>query len=182
MPDGLGNTLDLSRVGIFGHSAGGATAAQAMYEDQRIDSGINMDGTLGYMPDHPLSVVQAGLERPFMLMEAGFNQAGEVDSHLTAADRNTFWQQSSGWKRDLSVPTGMHYTFTDYQFLLPMLDRSLSLAPMVMQNLIGTVDPDQMLAAQRDYISAFFELHLKGIPQPLLESPSTLYPAVEVVE
>jgi predicted dienelactone hydrolase len=61
---GLRGALRLSRVGRFGHSLGGATAAQAMFEDRRIDAGINLDGT----PSGP--VVNAGLDRPFMLVDA----------------------------------------------------------------------------------------------------------------
>lgn len=183
LPAGLAKTLNLSKVGIFGHSAGGGTAAQTMYDDNRVDAGIDMDGTMGYMPDHPLPVAQHGLNRPFMLMNSGYYKDGnEADSHLTAKDRKSFWQNSSGWKLDLSIPKGMHYTFTDYQILLPMLEGKLSIPPQVIQSAIGTTNPEQMLSAQRNYISAFFELHLKGIPQLLLESPSTLYPEVEFVK
>lgn len=182
LPAELATTIDLSRIGIFGHSAGGATAAQAMYEDDRIAAGINMDGTLGYMPDHPLPVARHGLDRPFMLINAGYNRDGAVDSHLTAEDRNAFWRNSRGWKIDLSVPEGMHYTFTDYQVLLPALAGRLSLAPQVVQNTIGTVDPARILAAQRAYIAAFFDQHLKDTRQPLLDAPSELYPEVEFVE
>ena len=64
--------LDLSRIGMFGQSAGGFTAAQTMYEDPRIKVGIDMDGTLGFGQDPataPLSPVAAhGLNRPFLLM------------------------------------------------------------------------------------------------------------------
>ncbi|MFD8593131.1 MFS transporter [Streptomyces sp. NPDC059637] len=48
LPHGLGRALDLERVGMYGHSAGGITAAEAMRTDSRIDAGINMDGTLQY--------------------------------------------------------------------------------------------------------------------------------------
>lgn len=182
LPPGLAKALNLSKIGIFGHSAGGATAAQTMYEDDRVDAGIDMDGSLGYLPDHLLPVAQQGLNRPFMLMNAGYYKNGnEPDSHLSAPDRKSFWENSSGWKLDLSIPKGMHYTFTDYQFLLPILDKKLSLPPQVIQNTLGTTDPKQMLDAQRNYISAFFDLHLKGIPQPLLLTPSELYPEVEFV-
>ncbi|WP_329154361.1 hypothetical protein OIU91_39370 [Streptomyces sp. NBC_01456] len=36
LPKALGQALDLRQVGIYGHSVGGTTAAQAMYEDRRI--------------------------------------------------------------------------------------------------------------------------------------------------
>ena len=41
----LAGQLDLSRVGICGHSFGGATAAAAVQSDQRFRAGINLDGT-----------------------------------------------------------------------------------------------------------------------------------------
>jgi predicted dienelactone hydrolase len=37
--------LDLSRVGIVGHSMGGTTAALAREEDPRILAGVNLDGS-----------------------------------------------------------------------------------------------------------------------------------------
>src|SRR5690606_41550697 len=56
-----------------------------------------------------------GLDRPFLLMNAGFTDEGEVDSHRTADDRASFWNQSSGWKLDVAIPNGAHYTFTDHR-------------------------------------------------------------------
>lgn len=182
LPTGLDKVLNLTKVGIFGHSAGGATSAQVMYEDDRVDAGIDMDGSLGYMPDYLLPVAEYGLSRPFMLMNSGYNDDGEVDSHLTAKDRNSFWKNSTGWKLDLAIPNGAHYTFTDYQILFPQLNRKLSISPRVIQQSIGTADPDQVFEAQRNYIASFFDLHLKDIPQPLLDSPSTLYPEVEFIK
>jgi len=41
----LAGALDLSRVGIFGHSFGGATAAAAVQCDKRFRAGINLDGS-----------------------------------------------------------------------------------------------------------------------------------------
>jgi predicted dienelactone hydrolase len=54
--------LDMTRVGVFGHSFGGAQAAQFCHEDSRCNAGIDVDG-------RPLgSVVQAGLRQPFMFL------------------------------------------------------------------------------------------------------------------
>jgi dienelactone hydrolase len=41
----LAGCLDLSRVGVFGHSFGGATAAAAVERDPRFRAGINLDGS-----------------------------------------------------------------------------------------------------------------------------------------
>jgi dienelactone hydrolase len=44
LPPGLRASLDLNRIGIFGHSLGGAVAANAMANDRRFDAGLNLDG------------------------------------------------------------------------------------------------------------------------------------------
>jgi dienelactone hydrolase len=41
----LAGNLDVSQVGIFGHSFGGATAAAAVQRDKRFRAGINLDGS-----------------------------------------------------------------------------------------------------------------------------------------
>ncbi|MBF4998094.1 hypothetical protein IRT45_13125 [Nocardia sp. BSTN01] len=65
LPQGLARILDVSKVGMFGHSLGGATTAQAMHDDRRIAAGANLDGTLSG------SAVTDGLDRPFLLVGAG---------------------------------------------------------------------------------------------------------------
>jgi dienelactone hydrolase len=67
--------LDLTRVGVFGHSFGGAQAAQFYHEDPRCKAGIDVDGA-------PLgSVIQAGIHKPFMFLLSGhgdFSSDAEV--------------------------------------------------------------------------------------------------------
>ncbi|MDR4151459.1 carboxylic ester hydrolase, partial [Bacillus thuringiensis] len=38
--------MDTARSGMFGHSYGGATAAQILAKDSSVKAAINMDGTL----------------------------------------------------------------------------------------------------------------------------------------
>jgi dienelactone hydrolase len=58
----LRGRLDLERAGAIGHSLGGAAAAQAAYEDERIDAAINLDGAMFG------SVTTEGLRAPFLLL------------------------------------------------------------------------------------------------------------------
>ncbi len=44
LPHNLAGTLDLKRIGMFGHSLGGATMAQVMRADSRIRAGLSLDG------------------------------------------------------------------------------------------------------------------------------------------
>jgi hypothetical protein len=42
-------------------------------------------------------------------------------------------------------------------------------------------DPDRSIAAQRAYIAAFFDLHLRHRDDDLLDGPSPAYPEIEFV-
>jgi dienelactone hydrolase len=74
----LRGRLDLERVGTFGHSLGGAAAAEAARDDERIDAAINMDGAMFG------DVTTEGLRVPFLLFvgerpvvtDAALQQAG----------------------------------------------------------------------------------------------------------
>ncbi len=55
--------FDMEKVGMFGHSFGGATAAQLLLKDSRVKAGINMDGAF-FGSDIP----ETGIEKPFLLM------------------------------------------------------------------------------------------------------------------
>src|SRR5262249_48927782 len=83
LPGGLPGCLDLARVGVFGHSLGSATTAQAMAHDNRVIAGVNLDGS--FIPDlsplpptTPEQLDQALLRladligtQPFMIMADG---------------------------------------------------------------------------------------------------------------
>lgn len=184
LPNGLAQSLDLSKVGMFGHSAGGFTAAEAMLNDRRVDAGVNLDGSLIYSSDAGTygEVTERGLDRPFMLMGAG--KSGPDDkphTHRAAPDWKAFWDNSTGWKLDLHVPEGEHFTFTDYQAIVPQLDEILGVPEWLVVGMIGTVDPERIIASQRAYIAAFFDQHLRSEHQELLEGPSPDNPDVDFV-
>ena len=169
LPAGLRGALRLSRVGMFGHSLGGAAAAQAMFEDRRIDAGVNLDGTL-FGP-----VVNAGLDRPFMLVGA---QEHGRDSDPTWA---RFWANLRGWRLNLRLTGSAHNSFSDVQVLLPQTAGVLNLPPDSVRQLIGTIDPHRSVANQRAYVTAFFDLHLRHRDNHLLDHPSPRYPEMEFV-
>jgi hypothetical protein len=45
LPHGLRGALDLTHIGMLGHSDGGATTGAVMHIDSRVSAGINLDGT-----------------------------------------------------------------------------------------------------------------------------------------
>lgn len=185
LPGGLPAALDLSAVGAFGHSAGGFTAAEVMLDDDRIDAGANLDGSLIYSRDEGRTgeVTKRGLDRPFLLMGAGTSGVQDLPhTHRSAADWGSFWEHSTGWKLDLHVPEGEHFTFADHQAIVPQLDEKLGVPDWLVTGMMGTVDPTRIVAAQRAYLAAFFDLHLRGEDQGLLEGPSPDHPDVDFVQ
>ncbi|TCM49091.1 lipase [Kribbella sp. VKM Ac-2568] len=184
LPKGLGRALDLRRTGMFGYSLGGFAAAETMLVDRRIDAGVNLDGTLQYgHPDLELSeVAKQGLDRPFLLF------ASQHHTHLPQPgspyeDRSwvSFWQHQRGWKLDLRLPEGTHGAFADFQFAVPGAAKAYGVPAAEVEALLGNVDPDRSVAAQRAYLGAYFDQFLKGRPQRLLVKESPRYPDVEFV-
>ncbi|MEV1083837.1 alpha/beta hydrolase [Streptomyces sp. NPDC050211] len=146
--------IDRTRIGMAGHSIGGASTASTMAGDQRVRAGVNLDGSL-FDP-----VPASGLDgRPFMLLGTEGDDASWVRD----------WPHLDGWKRWLAVKGSGHFTFTD----TPVLADQLGLLPPE-EPLSG----EQSQRITRRYVTTFFDLHLKGVSQPLLDGPSPEFPEV----
>ncbi|MEU6677472.1 hydrolase [Streptomyces sp. NPDC046925] len=173
LPNGLSGVVDRRRVGMFGQSAGGIAAAETMYEDRRVTAGLNMDGTLENNPEpngtNLTPVARHGLTRPFLLM------GSQGNDRTTEPSWRAFWSHSTGWKRNLTVRGSKHQTYTDLSALLPQA----GVGREVVEEHIGTVEPDRAVAAERAYATAFFDRWLRGRDNHLLDGPSGKYPEVE---
>ena len=175
LPVGLGRLLDLSRVGMFGHSAGGFTSGETMVSDHRIDAGADLDGSMAFSQSARDfgRVADEGLDRPFLLMSAG--------DHSAPSDPS--WQQflrsHRGWQLQLHMSAGEHFTYTDHQALLPQIVAQLGLEPELQAPIIGDVDPSRSIASQRAYLTAYFDEHLRHRPQRLLDGASPEHPDVQ---
>lgn len=161
----LKGAMDLSRIGMFGHSFGGATAAQAMFEDRRIRAGVNLDGTMSG------SVLDGGLSRPFLLLGAEAN-GPEGDETW---DR--MWERLRGPRHELSLRGAKHLSFTDFQVLLPQSGTPAE----QYEPFVGTIDGTRSIAVQRAYLRAFFDRYLAHRGGRLLAGPSPRYPEMAFV-
>ncbi|TDD79440.1 lipase [Actinomadura rubrisoli] len=174
LPRGLRGSLDLARVGMFGHSLGGAASAQTMHDDRRVDAGINMDG--GMLTDKgPIgSVVNDGLDRPFMLMNSQ-----SFDHNASALQ--PFWQNLRGWRRNLQLTGAQHNSYTDLEAQVPQLAQAGLMTRQQVVDLIGGGDPVRALAAERAAIGSFFDLQLRHRDDHLLDGPSPRFPELKFV-
>ncbi|MEU0939713.1 alpha/beta hydrolase [Embleya sp. NPDC005971] len=155
--------IDRNRIGMAGHSIGGASSAAAMAADSRVRAGVNIDGAF-----HS-AVPETGLRgRPFMLLGTGdeVHRPGGTDPSWDQA-----WARLDGWKRWLTVTGANHYSFSDIPVFLDQLGLPGGGLPT---GLAG----ERGLALTRAYVGAFFDLHLKCIPQPWLVGATPANPEV----
>lgn len=145
LPPGLADALDVSKIGMFGHSLGGSTTAQAMHDDARILAGVDLDGPiLG-------SVAEDGLDRT-LLMPAGGNSPW-----LGQPGWEPVWANNTGLKLPLQVAGTEHMSFSDQQAILPQLVAAGLLPGETAAQVVGSIDPNRSIDLQRDYIRAFFD-------------------------
>jgi hypothetical protein len=64
---------------------------------------------------------------------------------------------------------------------MPQAAPALGLTPGQVTAAIGTLAPDRAVHAQRDYMRAFFDLHLRRRNNHLLRVPSPHYPQVRFI-
>ncbi|MET7998538.1 alpha/beta fold hydrolase [Amycolatopsis sp. NPDC005232] len=145
--------LGLDRLGMFGHSAGGFTAAEVMAADPRVVAGANLDGSMVFNAAEGRfgRAATEGLDRPFLLMSAGDH------SSVTDPSWTSFVSHQRGPLVDLHEPAGEHGSFTDYQAWLPQLGAD----PAKVRAVIGDVDPETMLRKEKAALSGFFDAHLR---------------------
>jgi dienelactone hydrolase len=166
--------IDPSAMAIAGHSAGGAAAIAAMLADSRIRAGIDMDGaTAAPIPGE-------GLARPFLFLGKQSNYTPGSGGAVTPGTREwklrrgavitweRDWELLTGWKRWLVVAGAVHASFTDLGLLADQAGIDVG------AGLSGA----RSLDITRAYVRAFFDQHLRGRPQALLDQPSPRYPEV----
>jgi dienelactone hydrolase len=185
LPAGIRDAIDLRKVGMAGFSAGGLTTANTMLLDSRITAGADLDGTLAYdFANGPLSeVAKQGLDRPFLLFGSDGSQRTDPGNEKNY-DKSWagFWQAQRGWKLNLQLPGSQPKSFTDLQFIVPQMMSAVlgdnPDGPKLVDTLVGHVDPDRSILAQRSYLAAFLDQFVKGRPQSLLRKESTKFPEI----
>jgi predicted dienelactone hydrolase len=156
--------LDLTRVGAFGHSFGGAQAAQFCHDDPRCRAGIDVDGA-------PVgSVVRAGIARPFMFLLGGHGDATDPESRRILADIRSIYDRLPRDGRLLVEIRGAgHFLFTDD---VALRKSRILLGALRLFGVVG-IDGRRQLAATAYCVHAFFDAYLKGTggPPPAIPSP-----------
>ena len=158
--------LDLARLGVFGHSFGGATAAQVCHLDARCKAGINIDGDLAG------DVVQAGLTKPFMVIQHDMGSCSDSNCRSFQLDIQAILRTvPRGASYHISIKDTEHFNFTDY---------AVHFSPLLhVLGLLGSIDGQRGLQITRAYVRAFFDTYLNSAPSPLLQGSASAYPEVQ---
>jgi predicted dienelactone hydrolase len=182
--------LDLEKIGMLGHSLGGATAAQVCRQDGRIKAGVNMDGPLFG------SNATEGFSKPFMFIlanetmkkiakpvtdeELSYHGMDRAEEKLVKAMYlESIPKLCQNTKHDayiITVQGADHYSFSD----IPLLkNRSLCLKYFWPAS-TETIDPYRAISISNDYLLAFFNKYLKNKESKILTNDKQ-YPEAKVV-
>jgi hypothetical protein len=157
--------LDLARLGIFGHSFGGATAAEVCQMDARCKAGIDLDGDLFG------DVVQTGLARPFMVIQSHPGPCADASCRSFQSEVQAILRTvPRGAGYHLGIAGTDHFNFSDY---------AVYFSPARLLGLLGSIDGVRGLQITRAYVRAFFDTYLNQMPSPLLQGPTNTYPEVQ---
>jgi len=163
--------LDMQRLGMFGHSFGGATALQFCHDDPRCKAGIDMDGA-------PFgSVVQEGLKQPFMFIFSDHSrELSDPASRQILADIQSIYGRLPSGRLLITIRLANHFSFSDQTLL-----KSHYVIGLLRLFGFGGLDGHRGLAITAEYVRTFFDVYLKDAPIALLNKPSQLYPEVQFV-
>ncbi|HEV2722018.1 MAG TPA: family membership [Thermoanaerobaculia bacterium] len=138
--------VDVARAGVFGHSFGGAQAAQFCADDARCKAGIDIDGLLLG------TVVKNGIHKPFMfLLSDHRGESGPEHDRVLADIKSVYDRLPPDGRGYVVLPGANHFGFSDDGALLKS---------RVLRALFR-IDGRRQLAATAANVHTFFDATLK---------------------
>ena len=133
-------TLEVTNVGVFGHSRGGGAAGNSLLIDDRIKAGANIDGVQWGQ------IVDTVFQKPFLFLAADWPADHEN------LNQHAYVNRSTSYFYEGMVHGSAHSNFMDIPFMIPV--QALSQA--------GEIDPYLAMAITRKVVVSFFDKHLKN--------------------
>lgn len=153
--------LDLDRVGLFGHSAGGGAVVALCHADQRCAAGAGLDP---WVEPVPLNIVADGLAQPFLFVRSEEWTFYDNDDLLV-----DLYEHGGEGQYLASIAGTEHWDFV----AVPLLT---TLAPQL--GLKGPIKSERVMAITDDLLVSFFDAHLQGGGALDVAGTSTRHPEV----
>jgi hypothetical protein len=152
------------RLGIYGQSIGGATAALALQNDSSpYISGFSFDGP--FYGD----ILTEGFHGPFFYIASN-----ESPTHDDLVKQ---WPKIRGWKNAILLNGTTHYDYSDLLVLVPQV-QGTAMANSY-KGKLGTIDPTRMVGVTTTYLKAFWDWTLLNHKEePFLSKTTKEYPEV----
>lgn len=116
---GLAERIDFTRVGVCGHSFGGATAVYTLQQDPRIAAGVSWDGWMYPLPSPTVPIHQS---KPFLFINSDGFQWEENVSYM-----RQWSSHNSAGGHIVTMKHTSHHNFNDLPFYAhPFLTRWIS--------------------------------------------------------
>jgi dienelactone hydrolase len=145
--------MDLSKVGIVGHSMGGTTAALATQEDARILAGVNLDGST--YPGMNADVRPVPVHKPFLFLATQEHAAGEARAReYVGSESNTYYVVVDGVD---------HMSFSDGDLISNRFTRDLKPDDIAFENALLRIELIRSLTEE------FLSKYLKNESAPHLD-------------
>jgi dienelactone hydrolase len=156
--------MDLTKIGLFGHSLGGAAAAQVSRDSDDIKAVIVIDGTMigdiiGINSDNTEIVTNESFTKPLMLMYGSLFQESEAKETAYLPNVNAF-NNATDAAYSLCIKGSGHLNFTDLPRISPLLSKMLG---------VGSIDSLECIKIMNAYSLAFFDKHVKKQSSSLLD-------------
>ncbi|KAF4587910.1 Platelet-activating factor acetylhydrolase [Ophiocordyceps camponoti-floridani] len=154
LTEGFPGLVNVEKMAIYGHSLGGATAAEALRKDSRLLGGMNWDGEMQE------AAASHGLAQPFI-------QVG-VPRHRYENNSNwpAFYEKLRGPKLELMLENTTHISFTDLPLLLSTMEVPLEAQPSL-EYFLGTVSGRRLRRTLTGILKAslefLFERNVEGV-------------------
>ncbi len=148
--------IDLQRIGLFGHSLGGATAAALGRERSDIDAVIVVDGTMlgeeiGF--ENGKTVLNSE-PYPIPILNL-YNEEHFYDAKVGGMEyANSYVSAHASDARDILIKGSGHLNFTDLPLFSPVLANMLG---------TGEVDSRYCVETMNQIILKYFNYYLKGV-------------------
>lgn len=156
--------LDLQRLGMYGHSFGGATALQFCHEDARCKAAMDIDG-------NPYgSVVQQGLKQPVLFLLSDHGDLSSPDEREVMDKIKSIRDHAPAGSMLLTLRGANHFSFSD-QILLKS-----HFVIATINAVHRGLDPGRGIAITRAWVHTFFDVNLKNAPVRLFNGLRRQYP------